>query len=297
MSTKVQSLIKLLLVFVVSLLSFSVGTYVGFKFSENKHKLAVLEPHKAESHASAAQDHEGAHSSEEGSHSQPQRDIASVKEDHDSEQMNNEPMSDEEIAKLAEEFVSDDPAPAAPTKTAHSHSKPAAAAAHSEEPAHGKPTPHANTNHEKQTPSAAALPAKAPASAEAQPKHDSHDLTPPPSPNVGSPAPKKVSAPVPPTPSNRIPQSFPPQQAFESAGKFTVQVSSFAAENEAKQKALTLKNQGYNAFYVPTEVKGKKWYRVSIGLFQTEREARSLRESFVKENPDSAAFIQRVPVE
>jgi cell division septation protein DedD len=297
MSTKVQSLIKLLLVFVVSLLSFSVGTYVGFKFSENKYKLAVLEPHKAEKHAVADKEDDSSHSPEEGSHSQPQRDIASVKDNHDSENMNNEPMSDEEIAKLAEEFVSDDPAPAAPSKAAHSPSKPVAAAPHSEEPTHGKPAPHGNTPHEKHTPTPMTAPTKAPASAQSQPKHDSHDLTPPPSPNVAASAPKKVSAPVAPTPSNRIPQSFPPQQAFESAGKFTVQVSSFAAENEAKQKALTLKNQGYNAFYVPTEVKGKKWYRVSIGLFQTEREARSLRESFVKENPDSAAFIQRVPVE
>ncbi len=191
-------------------------------------------------------------------------------------------MTDDEIAKLAEEFVKDDEAPA--KKDAHH------AAA---EQGHGAPA------------HAAPAPKKSPASVtEAHAKHGSApaDLHPP---EKATPAPAAhttppthhAAAPATAPSQTRVPKSLPPQQAYEPAGKFTVQVSSFAAEPEAKQKAMTLKNQGYNAFYVPTDIKGKKWFRVSIGLFQNEKEAKSLRDSFLKENPDSSAFIQRVPVE
>ena len=282
MSTKVQSLIKLLLVFVVSLLSFSVGTYVGFKFSENKQKLAVMEPHQEEkNHSVATSERSRGSQTSESTHSEGaelQREIASVSGDHeDSSPSTSAPMTDEEIAKLAEEFVSDEPSPASAPQS----------------PSHPSRTGGSSLEHHAV---AAPSPAKAPASATQGGEQNVPDLSPPPASKSGVGSAPQL-APGNKESKSRLPQSLPPRQVFEGSGKFTVQVSSFAEESEAKQKALNLKNQGYNAFYVPTEVKGKKWYRVSIGLFNSELEARSLRENFLKENPDSSAFIQKVPVE
>ena len=47
MSQKTDNMIKLALVFFVTLLSFSIGTYVGKKYSDNQYKLSLLEPKKA----------------------------------------------------------------------------------------------------------------------------------------------------------------------------------------------------------------------------------------------------------
>ncbi len=41
--SRTDTLIKLVLIFFISLLSFSVGTFVGKKFSDSQHKLAQLE--------------------------------------------------------------------------------------------------------------------------------------------------------------------------------------------------------------------------------------------------------------
>ena len=46
MSQKTDKMLKLALVFFISLLSFSIGTFVGKKYSDNQHKLAELEPTK-----------------------------------------------------------------------------------------------------------------------------------------------------------------------------------------------------------------------------------------------------------
>ena len=45
--SKTDVVVKLILVFFISLLSFSIGTFVGKKFSDNQHKIAQLEPNWA----------------------------------------------------------------------------------------------------------------------------------------------------------------------------------------------------------------------------------------------------------
>jgi hypothetical protein len=42
--SKTDVVVKLVLVFFIALLSFSIGTFVGKKFSDNQHKMATLEP-------------------------------------------------------------------------------------------------------------------------------------------------------------------------------------------------------------------------------------------------------------
>ena len=100
MSQKTDNLIKLALVFFVSLLSFSIGTYVGKKYSDNQHKLAMLEPKKelpvpkSEEFASDAAELNRAHGLLETENlTSQQKPIA---------------LTDSEVAKIAEEFAAED---------------------------------------------------------------------------------------------------------------------------------------------------------------------------------------------
>ena len=100
MSQKTDNLIKLALVFFVSLLSFSIGTYVGKKYSDNQHKLALLEPKKelnvpkTEEFASDAAELNRAHGLLETENmTSQQKPVA---------------LTDSEVAKIAEEYAAED---------------------------------------------------------------------------------------------------------------------------------------------------------------------------------------------
>ena len=96
MSQKTNSMLKLALVFFISLLSFSIGTYVGKKYSDNQYKLSQLEPNKKESHESA---HEFATNSEGEGHSEGKTETK-----HEGDSQN---LTDSEVAKIAEEFATE----------------------------------------------------------------------------------------------------------------------------------------------------------------------------------------------
>lgn len=248
MTAKSDVVVKLVLVFFISLLSFSIGTFVGKKYSDNQHKLAALEP----GHGAA-----DAH-----------REVAS--EEHGKTESS---MSDDDIAKIAEEFADDE---TMPTVSAHDEET----AAHDDhakaEDAHG---------------------AKAVAHAPEKPTHAEKSKTEEPS----TPA-KNLVAGKNPTESmakkahaeTRLPSSLPKDVAQYSVGKFTVQVAAFGTETEAKRRAEDLKHQGYSAFYVPAQVKGKTWYRVSVGLFATEKEAKEYKSSFTEKAKVENTIIQKI---
>jgi cell division protein FtsN len=83
--SKTDTIVKLILVFFISLLSFSVGTFVGKQFSDSQHRLASLE-------------------NEYNKDSGQSRSTASIP----GNEMDVEPsdiLSSEDVAKLAEEFV------------------------------------------------------------------------------------------------------------------------------------------------------------------------------------------------
>lgn len=233
MATKNGVVVKLVLVFFVSLLSFSIGTFVGKKYSDNQHKLAALEPGRGEYDAT--------------------RDIASA---HEPEVSSGSAVTDDEIARIAEEFAEDDGA------TKHET---------------------ASTSHDPH--------AAPPAPAEAPTKHE-------PSPAARSAsggAPAEPTAPVVKAkPEPRVPTSLPKDVAQYAVGKFTVQIASLANEAEAKKKAEGLKEKGYGAFYVPAQVKGQTWYRVNVGLFPTENEAKSYRSEFMQKNGHDGAIVQKL---
>lgn len=255
MSSKTDSVVKLAIVFFISLLSFSIGTFVGKKYSDNQHQLAALEPQKK------------SHSAD--------RDVASV--GHEAEQKAGA-MTDEEIAKLAEEFVADDAAPAHPAQeNAHDEHS----AAHTPASA---PAPHGEAAEHKPAPTTEKT---APVTKNEEPLSAAKEIA------AGKvPAAHEASKVI--NKEERIPSSLPKDVAQFAVGKFTVQVASYADESEAQKMASDLKNKGYSAFYVPANVKGKTWYRVSVGQFATQKEAQSYRGELLNKAKVNSAIVQKI---
>ncbi|MGZ3775003.1 MAG: SPOR domain-containing protein [Pseudobdellovibrionaceae bacterium] len=270
MSSKTDAIVKLAIVFFISLLSFSIGTFVGKKYSDNQHQLASLEPQKGE------------HSAERAVASEPS---------HEGQKSGS--MTDEEIAKLAEEFVSDD-AKAPTTETAHnaepSNTHGSAEGNHNETTAKAEEPQHTNSPaaaHESKNVTATARTAPTTATRE-EPSNAAKNLA------AGkTPAPEAAEKHVA-TKEERAPSSLPKTVAQFSVGKFTVQVAAYVNEGEAQKMASELKNKGYSAFYFPTNIKGKTWYRVSVGQFATQKEAVSYRTEFLSKSKVESAIIQKI---
>ncbi len=95
MAVNTSRVIELALVFFVTLLSFSIGTYVGKKYSDNQHKLAQLEPKNKH-------DADQGHVIDSG---EGHDKTAAAANTHDAKDGN---MSDADVAKIAEEFAQDE---------------------------------------------------------------------------------------------------------------------------------------------------------------------------------------------
>lgn len=251
MTAKSDVLVKMVLVFFISLLSFSIGTFVGKKYSDNQHKLAAMEPGDAP------------------------REVASIVDEHGKAEGSS--MSDQDISKLAEEFADDNAEKTASAEHGEAHGAPASA--HGEAPAEAG---HGEKEKEKKI----IVSNSAPAHGEEE---------------VSKPA-KNLLAGKAPTESvvhkadaeTRLPSSLPKDVAHYSVGKFTLQVAAFNTEEDAKKRADDLKTKGYSAFYVPANVKGKTWYRVSVGLFATEKEAKDYRSEFSNKSKIENTIIQKI---
>lgn len=63
---------------------------------------------------------------------------------------------------------------------------------------------------------------------------------------------------------------------------WAVQVNAYPLERDAKNLAKKLKDKGYNAYVVPTNIKGRDWYRVRVGRLATQEEAKTLQETLKK---------------
>ncbi len=60
---------------------------------------------------------------------------------------------------------------------------------------------------------------------------------------------------------------------FTDGNLYCYQVMSLRKEKDAQKEVDKLKNKGFNAFYVPAKVKGRQYYRVRIGYFNSQSEA------------------------
>jgi cell division protein FtsN len=257
--SKTDVVVKLVLVFFIALLSFSIGTFVGKKFSDNQHKLAQLEP----------TEHESVSDQQTEGHD---REIASI--DHDQiEAKPNEALSDDDIAKLAEEFVADDES----GEAAESHGD-----GHKE--AQGKTqTKHDKTEgHEDEHGAPAGHDRKTASNPSHAAERVAHGKTP--SDLHGQ---QKGAG-------KALPTSLPSAISSSAIGKFTVQLASYAEESEAQKRAAELSAQGFSAFYVSAAVKGKTWYRVCVGRYATQREAIADKDQLVARAKVTSAIIQRI---
>lgn len=290
--SKSNVVVMLVLVFFVSLLSFSIGIFVGKKFSDNSYKQAKMEPTShGENHGEDAVTGGEAHV-EEGRH------VASVDE---AGAKPNEALSDEEIAKLAEEFVTDEEpnanahgatatnahgAASAATNThgANDHAAPATAPAAKHE---------ASNKHE----SAAPLPAAQKLAAGRTPSNtDAHGAASAATNSHGAAgAATNAHSASATAPAAKIPSNLPAETAKSEAGKYTVQVASYQDEKEAQNLSAQLKSKGYNSFYVQAHVNSQTWFRVCVGpLFTTLKQADDFKKDILSKKVVTSAIIQKI---
>lgn len=257
MTVNTNRIIELSLVFFISLFSFSIGTFVGKKYSDNQHRLSQLEPNKkieeghGDSHAEAtAENHgEGQHG-EKATESHDPNDKNSHNTEAKAEATQDGEITDADVAKLAEEFAN-----TAETKAAHGETH---AAAKTEKTVETKTTTHA----------VAAKPiekeVKEISTHEASNERDIASV------------PAKVNS------------------MTAANAQYTVQIGSYPEEAEAKKVSESLVARGYKANTVPADVKGKTWYRVQVGMFRTVAEAQDYKKELMEKNKLTSAIVQKI---
>lgn len=262
MSSKTDAVVKLSVAFLTCILFFSVGTFVGKTYSDNQHELAALEPQK---------------------NSHTEREVASVPTSPSAESEHKPgAMTDDEIAKLAEEFVADDTLPAKTEDSEHSahvaesNTKSAKPESAPVKPDSAKPAVHKGDK-------------GAPITKNEEPLSAAKNIVAGKTPTAVEHTAKQTT-----TQEERLPSSLPKDVAQFSVGKFTVQVAAYTEEAEAQKMASDLKNKGYSAFYVPANVKGKTYYRVSVGQFATQKEAQNYRAEFLNKAKVGSAIVQKI---
>lgn len=109
-SSGTDTVIKIVLVFFISLLSFSIGTFVGKKFSDNQHKMVAMEPsHSSSNEHEQVAEHTGSESSA-GSHGEKNTEHAvsghgTTKATGHGE---GDALSDDQVAALEEEMTAEE---------------------------------------------------------------------------------------------------------------------------------------------------------------------------------------------
>jgi len=66
----------------------------------------------------------------------------------------------------------------------------------------------------------------------------------------------------------------PPEE--KAIGSWVVHIASFTSKEEAQSMVERLKGGGHNAYLTESNIKGKRWYRVRVGFYQTEDETRTI---------------------
>lgn len=255
-------MIKLALVFFVSLLSFSIGTYVGKKYSDNQHKLALLEKPAATDTATAGHSEFAADGADHAATSSSGSATSDILND------NQKPaaLTDSEVAQLAEEFAEEDS-----TEVTTLPEESVAVIKETEKPVGviADTKPHTIKNAEVPTMTETKT---APVAV---------------TPSKPAPAAKAVAE-------ERVPASIPAAKKDVKPMHFTVQIGSYPTEAEASEMTKNLQSKGYKTSYIPATVNGQVWYRVSVGLFGTIKEAQDYKKEFLEKTKISSAIIQRV---
>lgn len=262
--SKAEAVVKLALIFFISLFSFSVGTFVGKQVSDSDRRRVALEA-EYEQVTKTAQ--------------------------HDKEEMKGE-ITEEDVTKLTKEFVE-----AEQELTKHNAKEPVVKkveVAERKVASEKKKPTFTDDGFVKRERKEAAVKkeSKAEPVAKAEPEKKSN-FKPKPVPK----AMKRVANNKAPTPNVKAKRSLAstlPALSPTSIGKYTVQIASYATEKEAKSHAKKLKGDGYSAFYLSAKVTSKTWYRVSVGLFDSRQSANNFRKELMKQASISSAIVQKI---
>jgi cell division protein FtsN len=284
--SKADTAFKLVLIFFISLLSFSVGTYVGKQVSDSDYRRASLEADFNGRSETADNKEDGAAATDEAT----------------------KPVNQEESASLSEEFIKGQrkPSSAEADKTADVKADEGAEHAQVPAPEHAandgythrskvkgeiaekmamnerstaavSTTAPAASGDASTSPAAAAGAAKTDTAVKGAADRVSNDQAP--AADVKKAAPKSTALPT---------------VATTAVGKYTVQIASYATEGEAKDRASLLTEKGYSAFYIPAVVNGKNWYRVSVGLFSDQKSATNYRTELLSTKVVETAIVQKI---
>lgn len=278
-SSKADTLVKVVLVFFISLLSFSVGTFVGKQVSDSDHRRMALE----------------------GEFQGPDRKVASVEDKADGD--NEDKITEKEVESLTEEFVnkekSREPAAAssdeATEKNADEHEAVAAKHDESQPEANGYKT-YEHGTHGKTVAATSHKPAPTPPPAakdKAEHATETHAKVDDKTHSVAEKV-ARNEAPSDGKKEARKPQSILPSVAGSAIGKYAVQVASYPEEKDAKSHAADLKGKGFTAFYVSANVSGKTYYRVLVGLFDNVKSADVFRAQLMKDIGTKSAIVQKI---
>lgn len=302
-SSRMDTVLKMLLIAFVSLLAFSTGVYFGKEMVEKDYQYKALESDfKHATVAENAKSPEDAINEEEVSKLMDKT-LSSEKEDlADAAQRaahgedvtpgatgeKREVASEHGDAHAAPAAHGDDHAAPAPKAEAHAdaHAAPAPApqeAAHEDH--HAAPAPKAEAHDDHH-----AAPAPKTAAASAKPDLSAAHKAAERVANNAAPVeePKKQEE------DNRIPTSLPKTVGGKGMVEFTVQVASYPTADAAKAHADDLVKKGFPAFPVEAVVNGRSWYRVSVGSFKSQKEATAYRTTLLKQADLPSAIVQKI---
>ena len=295
-SSRMDTVLKMLLIAFVSLLAFSSGVYFGKQMSDSDHQLKALESDFNTQSTLTAENGEGAKGGAAGE----------------------EKMGDEEVAALSDKYVNaeketgkravastDEAAPVAehgtgiatkPSAKAVEHAASAKVAAH-EEKAAPKAAAHEEAADENEA--APAAPAKTAAHTAAPAANGKPDLSAAHRAaervaNNASPVANEPKVQLKATSESRVPTSLPKTVGTNGSVEFTVQVASYPTSEAAKSYANDLVKKGFPAFPVEANINGRTWYRVSVGSFKTMKDATTYRAQLLKQADLQNAIVQKI---
>lgn len=259
MSQKTDNMIKLALVFFVTLLSFAIGTYVGKKYSDNQHKLSLLEPKKNTPVPKA-----GEFASDIAVDAHDQINEAALPTEQQPAA-----LTDSEVAKIAEEFASEEVAT----------EQKLVATINPQE----KELKVIHENQIKREPVNTVKPLQA-SQVISQASHAVKQGVTPTEKTMDARLPSSIN---PQAANTHLKQEITPIL-------FTVQIGSYPNQSEAEKITQELQTKGFKTSFVAAKVNGQVWYRVNVGLFGTIKEAQDYKKEFLEKTKLSSAIVQRV---
>lgn len=284
-SSRLDTVLKMLLIAFISLLAFSSGVYFGKQMSDSDYQLKALEGDFGNAKKTAENNKEGKEHAANG----------------------DEALVDEEVAQLTDKYLKAEKAGqdgATPQEGAtENHERKVASTddGHGEKPGQGhevsaKPTEHApaalaatRDGHQQAQPQPTkAAHAESPASAAKPDLGAAHQAA---NRVANNHAPSETAKPQ---PEARNPTSLPKVVGASSDVEFTVQVASYPTAETAKEHAQELVKKGFPAFPVEASVNGRVWYRVSVGSFKSLKEATVYRAQLLKQADVPSALVQRI---